>query len=123
MGKWKRFKRRLRRLVHPNVWDMRAAMRLGRMQGKKEASIQLPPIFGGHPVYIPMPAAMPELMGMFASPRLAVIPDPRGRYFKQWCHAYSETVELPRIKRTVLERYVGPPLEDDTAHEVPAWIV
>ena len=121
-GKWKRAKRRLQRWLHPSERTLRAAIRLGRMLERKEAK-PLPPIFGGYPVYIPMPAPMPDLMGMFARPQPAVIPAPHGRYFKQWCHAYSETVEVPRIKRTTLERYDGPPLEDDTAHEVPAWIV
>ena len=123
MSKWTHFKRCLDRVLHPNA-HIRAAIRLGEMRERKKQRMPLPPIFGGYPVYIPMPAPMPDLMGMFARPQpAAVIPNPHGRYFKQWCHAYSETVEVPRIKPPRLVPYDGPPLEDDTAHEVPAWIV
>ena len=114
-SKWKRLKRRIRRLLHPNVMDMKAAMRLGRMQGKREASVQLPPIFGERPVYIPLYICAPSV----AQP---VIPSPRGRFFQQYRHAYSATVELPRVKRTVLERYDGPPPEDETPYETPAFL-
>ena len=114
MSKWKRFKRRLRRLVHPNVWDMKAAIRLGEMRERKKASIRLPPIFGERPVYIPVLVCVP--------PEKPVIPSPRGSYFKQYRHAYSQTELLPRIKPLRLERYDGPPLEEITEHRTPAFL-
>ena len=126
-GKWKHMKRRLHRWLHPSERTLRAAIRLGRMLERKETK-PLPPIFGGYPVYIPMPAPMPDLMGMFARPArsAAVIPSPRGRYFKQHGKDYIpdvETVELPKFRPPRLVRYDGPPLEDDTAHETPAWLL
>jgi len=84
------------------------------MLERKEAQMPLPPIFGGYPVYIPMYASVP--------PEKPVIPAPHGRFFQQYRHAYAETVVLPRVKRTVLERYDGPPPDDETPYETPAFL-
>lgn len=118
MKTWKRIKRKLRRWLHPSECTLRAAIRLGRMLERKEARQEaqkpLPPIFGGYPVYIAVPQqaatlaaySPPEAYHQLLQERLA-------------CARHSTSM----IRKTILAPLDGPPPEDQTLHEIPAWIV
>lgn len=122
MGKWKRLKRKLRRLFHPNVFDMKAAIRLGRMLERKKVHVQLPPIFDGHPVYIAIPQQV--------TPSPVYEPPERHTDPLQVLHQRLEARRAIMQHSTIMIRKTillsaadEPPPEDETMHETPAWIV
>jgi hypothetical protein len=131
MSKWSHAKRILHRVTHPNA-HIRAAIRLGRMQINQEARMQLPPIFGGTPILIPVRAeALPhsEDTALWAAPG----PDPRPYMLPvDTREAYhlrlQERRQLMRHSTSVIRKTIllsaadEPPPECETLHEIPAWL-
>lgn len=118
MKTWNRVKRCLHRVLHPNA-HIRAAIRLGRMLERKEASKPLPPIFGEKPVYIAIPQQIAP--PVYELPERATDPEVYHRRLQARRAIAQHSTSM--IRKTILLSAADlPPLDDGETVEIPAWL-